>query len=234
MEPNGILRGVRMTTEIPHHPGNTGRRPIGLGTRLLIWQCRVRFPGDPHMKLNEIVALGKYEPDTSPLLKVVTEPARDHVDTFENKSVYKTVIGNQVVYDIDGQAMVVGVEFKLQGQDAFRVGGVVTLPESRGKGYASALYKSLVVRQRITLVSDDSLTQQSIALWKSIAKVCKVSGIERDSMKRVDLSSVDDAINGDPNLLLIATNESLLPEVLGSMLEQTEYYTHPDNTGQWE
>lgn len=209
--------------------GATGQRK-----GLLIPRFWVRIPGDPHMKLHEIAKISRYEPDPSALDRVVQDPNRQLVDTIENKPVYKTKIGNQTIFDIDGQAMLVGVEFSYDGKPAYRIGQLLTKPESRGKGYASALYKSLVVRQRIAAVSDDSLTDGSIAVWRSLAKVCKVKALRKSTGQVIDISSVDDVVNGDPDLLLMAIHESEIPEVPRGILEQMEYYTHPDNHGLWE
>lgn len=187
------------------------------------------------MKLNEIMKLNTYEPDLAVLDAIITNPSRTAIDHTENKVVYRTELNGNTIFDIDGQAMLVGKMFKFKNNDAYRVGYIVVRPEARRKGYATALYVSLVNRLRLTLVSDDHLTDGSLAVWRAVAKVCHVKSFNQRTGEERSIDTVEQAVDNTLDTLLIARNESLIPEVTGApIMEQPEKFTHPSNNGLWE
>ena len=53
----------------------------------------------------------------------------------------------------------------------FNIKRSFTNPKFRGKGYVTALYKSLFVNLGYILVSDSKLTPESISVWKKLGKL---------------------------------------------------------------
>ena len=189
----------------------------------------------PPVKLHEITRIAEYEPDPSTLERVLQLPNRTQVDMIENHPVFKTQVGDSIVYDVDGKAAVIGKMEEYANRWFFHIGQVYVFEKYRKQGFATILYKCLAVRLRLNLMSDSLLTPGSIALWKSLVKTADVQTFDLKTHEITDIQSIHAAITGLEKDVLVSINESRHPvSQHHGILAQLVHYTSKDQEGLWE
>ncbi len=177
------------------------------------------------MKLEEITRLTGYQPSMDDIIAVVTHPNRKHVDTVEDRLVFRTNVGNVTIYDVDGVSIVEGQHFTLAGKPAFRIARLVTAEGNRGQGYATLLYKWLMVNRRTSLVSDDQLTDGSLVIWKRLLQHGIVQRYNTVTHEWVELTINDIVFDQQATVLVAIGSSCVIPVVEKGILPQTRYHT---------
>jgi len=138
---------------------------------------------------------------------------------------------------------VVGYFCDWQGTEYFIVLDAFTPEPLRHKGYATALYTSLVKKYNIKLMSDKEQTDDGKRLWTGISKILNVQVLDATNNTLLPRNQVsDDAIYiNEPDRYLLIAEHVLsgidligIPNVGSGILEGRQIYTHPDNIGLYE
>ena len=187
------------------------------------------------MKLNEITRIAEYEPNASKLLSVLKSTNRRQIDTFENRPVYMTPVGDQIVYDVDGKALVVGSTTQVATLSVFKIRYTYVVDEFRQKGFATILYKCLAMSQRLNIVSDSLMTHGSIKLWAGLIKSSSnIKRLNLTTQEITDIQSIQSVINNDDDVVLIWINSGRPKIPSSDIVEQAVHYTSKDQEGLWE
>ena len=138
---------------------------------------------------------------------------------------------------------VVGRDVMHNGYHYFMIEDVYTPVDKRMQGYASALYKSLVKKYNIKLISDIEQTIYGKKLWASIGKVLDIKVWDSSTNRiipRNQISDDDIYINHPDRYQLLAEHiprgvELMEPRATkASVLLGYQVYTHKDNIGLYE
>jgi predicted GNAT family acetyltransferase len=123
----------------------------------------------------------------------------------------------------------------------FSIGDVYTPTEVRKQGYASALYKSLVKKYNIKLLSDIEHTESGRQIWNSIGRVLTISVLDTNTGKMFTREQIPDNIVYSRVLnsyVLIAEHKITgTIDMMGmrsnfdGILEDYRIYTHSENLG---
>lgn len=149
------------------------------------------------------------------------------------------------LHDTDGELLssVVGYPHTIDQTEYFVVLDVFTASNYRRKGYAIALYTSLVKKYGLKLMSDKKQTSDGKDLWSAIGQVLDVSVLDASTGEKLSRSEVPNQqvyITEPDRYLLIAEHTESLIETVGDVtigdgiVDDYMIYTHPDNEGKYE
>lgn len=138
---------------------------------------------------------------------------------------------------------VVGYNSSVKNVKYFCVLDVFTPTTHRQKGYATALYVSLVKKYGIKLISDKNQTPDGRKLWDRISKILqvKVLDVETDDLVSREKVTDDEIYNTQKDRYLLVAEHTRtgidkfgMPLIGDGVLEDWINYTHVDNNGLYE
>jgi hypothetical protein len=138
---------------------------------------------------------------------------------------------------------VVGYFYPHAGVEYFVVLDVFTIDIHRRKGYATALYVSLVKKYGVKLMSDKHQTEGGKRLWDNINNVLNVNVLDvatGNKIPRAEISDQEIYLDHADSYLLIAEHVPSIIESVGrplagdGIVDDYLVFTHPDNDGKYE
>jgi 8-oxo-dGTP pyrophosphatase MutT (NUDIX family) len=151
---------------------------------------------------------------------------------------------NIIMYSIKSKdndtiiGLVVGEFFKIDGKEFFVIGRSWTPNEQRRKGLITALYKALVSKVNISLMSDEEQSPEMREVWKKIPLKQYVYDVEKKKIIDRDNITDKELYSGNRYRLVLESHyiketETGIPPVGTMVLKGYIHYTHPDNKGKY-
>lgn len=201
------------------------------------------------MKLSEIYKIGKQAADNINLndfdltnIKVValSENPLRIVKVLCRSNPAVILYGIQ---DIDNQLLcyIIGRNRIVYGVKYFVIGGTWTIPTKRKQGLMTSLYTGLVKNLHLKLLSDRSMSDGAIQLWKSIQRLYTVRVLDVKNNKILNKSDIsddelfhDDESIDDYRLILEYIETSPIPNIGNMIIYEHQIFTHPNNIGKYD
>ena len=180
--------------------------------------------------------------------KILIGPAEGWLNIYKVKTkdptAYIYYLANENKSD-DMLSYVMGIDYTLHGTQYFIIGDAFTSENNQKKGYASALYYSLVKKYNVKILSDKAQTPHGKALWDNLrkkisAKIINVSTGEiypDDNTITQDELYTNDGIDKYRLVLedtIYEQNTSTIPNVGIGILRPYLMFTADDDTGKYE
>lgn len=138
---------------------------------------------------------------------------------------------------------VVGYFFPFNGREYFLINDVFTSREQRNKGYATALYTSLVRKYHVKLMSGKTQTKDGKLLWDRLSKVLTVNVYDAKTKTTVPRNQIsdDDIYVNEPDRYILLVERCVvsihdigIPNIGDGIIKDILNYTHPINEGKYE